>query len=142
MHFGRRRAIRKLALSIVLLGFGLWAGVWLWYRPSAADRQAIESRYLLWHTALAEKRYPDAYALMSQSYRDSHSLTDFAEHFEIWGKPSLRLERGYSLRVHGSYARLYPYESRGFNLWCGPDYQWVKNEGGWFLTGEFTYYVD
>jgi hypothetical protein len=130
-----------VVLASALLAGCDGAGVWLWERPSREERQAIESRYTRWQTALDEERFADAYAVMSPRYRAAHPLAEFADEFKdlSW----VRLKPGYILRVHGSDARLYPFDDNGwFEIWNGPDYEWEEIGGEWYLTGDMQWYTD
>jgi len=141
MRVRRRILVIAFAVSIVPIVALFYTGVWLWFRPSSVDRQAIESRYTLWHSALGNARFSDAYAFMSPKYRANHSLQEFRDEFRSSGESWLQLQPGYSLRVHGSGGRLYPLDD-GLELWNGLDYEWIKVGDIWFLTGNVVHYYD
>jgi hypothetical protein len=140
---GTKPGIRRLlTLAALAAPLGLTAcapSASPWNRPTRADREAIVERYILWQAALADKRPADAYPLMSPDYRAGHSLADFVGSIsQHW--PAL--EPGYSLGTKGDKGYLYPYDEGWFELWNGPELEWVKVDGEWYLTGEVTWYTD
>lgn len=140
----RKGARQGLAIAALAAPLGLAAcspGYWPWNRPLRADRQAIERRYAQWVAARRENRHSDAYQLMSPAYRTGHSLAEFAE--GPWPDPvAWALEPGYSLWKRGSKACLYPFDDGWLEFWNGPELEWIKLDGEWFLTGKVTWYTD
>jgi hypothetical protein len=143
MRIRWKRWLVIIPASVILLIGGFWLGDKLWFYPSHADRVAIEGRYKQWHSALGEQRFGDAYKIMSPSYRAKHSAEDFGKQFDLWGDKRYSLSPTCTLRVHGSRGRLYPLEDPGgFELWSGPDFEWSKVDGEWYMTGEVSVFVD
>ena len=96
-------------------------------------------RYSRWQAALSDKRHADAYPLMSPDYRAGRSLAEFVRSIsQHW--PTL--QPGHSLGTKGDKGYLYPYDEGWFELWNGPELEWVKVDGVWYLTGEVTWYTD
>ena len=135
-------ALWRKRIVVAAVGLALVAGAAAWSFRGRADVRAIAARYTYWHSALSERRFADAYAVMSTGYRAGHSMEQFAADFEEFGDAFGRLEPGCNVRVHGSHARLYPFEADWLELWNGPDFEWVKTDGEWFLTGEYDWFLD
>lgn len=143
MRIRWRKWLVIIVAGFVLLVAGIWVGVTLWFYPSYADREAIEGRYKQWHSALGEHRFAEAYKFMSPSYRTQHSVEDFEKWFGHWGDKYFSLSPKCALRVHSSHGRLYPLEDAwGFELWSGPDFEWAKVDGEWYMTGELDLFMD
>ena len=142
MRICRKRVLIIIAGVFILLLGGYW-GFTLWLRPSCTDRTAIEGRYKVWHSALNEKRFSAAYWIMSPDYRARHSVEQFAETFRLWGEDMWALHPKCSVRGNAKRAYLYPLDSSwtaGF--WYGAEYEWVKTQGEWYMTGELTLFTD
>ena len=70
-------------------------------------------------------------------------MEQFAETFKLWGEDMWALHPKFSVRGDANRAYLYPLDSRwtaGFRY--GAEFEWVKTQGEWCLTGELTLFTD
>ena len=128
-----------LFVSGVIAFVGVAVGWWCHVSP---EDRAIEKRYAVWQSAMKNQQYAVAYAFMSPDYRGSNSVERFAEDFWFLGSLDFRMSPGRTLRVRGSRAWLFPVASHWYAPGSGPEYEWTKVQGQWFLTGKYVFYVD
>lgn len=136
VRWQRRLAAAALASSV------LFATAACVRQVSGPERQAIESRYIAWYLALADKRHAEAYDVMSPTYRAEHTLEEFVDRFSHEGSGWRRLSPKCLVRKEGSLAYLFPNEYRWMELSSGPEYELEVIDGEWFLTGETLWYRD
>jgi len=75
--------------------------------------------------------------MTSPKYRKDNDLEVFKKDFSFADETWLKLKPGYNVRFKGNSAWLYPRESNLFELWVGPEYEWIKVHDKWYLTGKY-----
>src|SRR5689334_7751342 len=113
-----------------------------WLIRNSVERERIAARYVEFHNAFSGGQTEAAFQFMSPSYRANHTLKAFADEFRAQEDDLFALEPGHSIRIRGLRAWLYPRRVEWLQLWSGPDYEWEKINGEWFLTGRQKYYLD
>lgn len=131
-----------MRVVVVLLILSVLA--YLLFSLSKQDRSAIESRYSLWQTALAQRQFTSAYAIMSPAYRAQTSLGELSSRFRDYGDDLYRPQRGCLIGAGGApiFARSHPYKVEFFEPLSGPLFFWEKVHGEWFLTGQVDWLLD
>jgi len=135
-------------VKLIALGILATAGLVVCYHYFIAwehpDAPVIDAKYQQFRKSRLAKDYATAYAIMSPAYRAGNTVDQFQygpmstveDPWEEWSPARNIRERDGSLW-------LYPKNAGGFLiLWSGPEYEWVKVDGDWFLSGKYNWYLD
>ncbi len=133
---------RTYMIAIIVVGTAVAVLAATAYRRVTVAVRAIEDRHEAFCESLQQERFGDAYAIMSPDYRKAHDLAAFRDDYGLMNIS--RLSPGHSVRVGWKAAWLFPDATPEHLLepWAGKDYEWVKVDGQWYMTGNCMTYLD
>ncbi len=139
----RNKYIATSCIVLILIALGVFKFSYNENDGEKIEEQAqIEKRYLEFYNALKNKEFGIAYSIMSPQYRNTKTLDQFSENFNFASQNWLQLKPGRSISINKNKAFLYPRESEFSDFWSGPEYEWIKINNIWYLTGEYKWYYD
>jgi hypothetical protein len=135
-----RFPLKTLVVIIVL--FGLWLG---WRKYVEVESASVLRAYHAWMALLEKGNYGAAYLMLTQDYRDSHSLESFTAEFSRYSDPGNPPHdpRASVNSLFRSTAEVYEHEAPDFfELLNGQCYSFRKENGQWRFTGRVATYLD
>jgi hypothetical protein len=137
-----RFSLKTLFLIVTLVG--VWLG---WRKYVEVESASVLRAYHSVMTLLEAGNFNQAYLLMTDGYRASHSLQEFEVEFSQHSIPGNPLHNPnasvHSLFLVNGKAVVYENEQPGFfDLLSGLCYEFRKENGEWRFTGESQQYLD
>jgi hypothetical protein len=135
-----RFSLKTLFVLITLIG--VWLG---WRKYVEAESASVLRAYHSVMTLLEAGDFNQAYLLMTDDYRASHSFQEFEVEFSQYSRPG-NPPHNPNASVNSLFlfeAEVYWCEAPGFlDLLSGPSYKFRREHGEWRFTGDSQWYYD
>ena len=125
---------KGLIILLAMLQLYSWASSWYF----SDTNRGVTTTYTIFFLALHNKRYEQAYALTSPSYRDTHTLKEFEDRFRDLGIPAYALNPDSVVDIGWRRKSATVCPSTDGLMIIGPCYEMAHFANEWWMTGEIS----
>jgi hypothetical protein len=102
--------------------------------------RALKTRFSNFYRLIRQQEYGDAFQLMSQEYRTSHSVKEFASDASIW-LDDLPMRYAH-IPLFRRTASVFQSDPPVLDIYSGPIHYWEFDDGNWYFTGSTELSLD